>query len=96
MRGEPFTTGGVHLRSDPPFDVDNPHADWSFREIPTDADTADLAITHTHYNTLGFYVSTPGNKPPVPGVKPGWGLHIELDCAKPRTLCTLFGAVGLS
>jgi D-proline reductase (dithiol) PrdB len=50
MRGEPFTTGGVHLRSDPPFDVDNPHADWSFREIPTDADTADLAITHTHYN----------------------------------------------
>lgn len=45
-----FTTGGVHLRSDPPFDVDNPHGDWSFREIPTDADTADLTITHTHYN----------------------------------------------
>jgi D-proline reductase (dithiol) PrdB len=45
-----FTTGGVHLRSDQPFDVDNPHGDWSFREIPTDVDTADLAITHTHYN----------------------------------------------
>jgi hypothetical protein len=25
-----FTTGGIHLRSDPPFDVDNPHGDWSF------------------------------------------------------------------
>ncbi len=45
-----FTTGGVHLRSNPPFDVDNPHGDWSFREIPTDIDTADLVITHTHYN----------------------------------------------
>jgi hypothetical protein len=46
--------------------------------------------------TLGFYVQSPGNKPPVACVKPDWGLHIELDCAKPRTLCTLFGAVGLS
>lgn len=45
-----FTTGGVHLRADQPFDVDDPHGDWSTREIPTDADTADLAITHTHYN----------------------------------------------
>lgn len=45
-----FTTGGVHRRSDPAFDVDNPHGDWSFREIPTDIDTADLMITHTHYN----------------------------------------------
>lgn len=45
-----FTTGGVHLQSDRPFDVANPHGDWSFREIPTDVDTADLAITHTHYN----------------------------------------------
>ena len=45
-----FTTGGVHLRSDQPFDVDNPHGDWSFREIPADVDTDDLVITHTHYN----------------------------------------------
>jgi len=45
-----FTTGGVHRRSDAPFDVDNPHGDPSFREIPTDVDTAELAITHTHYN----------------------------------------------
>lgn len=45
-----FTTGGVHLRTDTPFDVDDPHGDPSLREIPTDVDTADLAITHTHYN----------------------------------------------
>jgi len=45
-----FTTGGVHRRSDRPFDVDSAHGDWSFREIPTDVKTADLAITHTHYN----------------------------------------------
>lgn len=45
-----FTTGGVHRRSDAPFDVDNPHGDWSFRAIPTDIPTTDLVITHTHYN----------------------------------------------
>lgn len=45
-----FTTGGVHLRSEQPFDVANAHGDWSFRAIPTDVATADLAITHTHYN----------------------------------------------
>ena len=45
-----FTTGGVHLRSDTAFDVDNPHGDCSFREIPTDANTQELTITHTHYN----------------------------------------------
>jgi D-proline reductase (dithiol) PrdB len=45
-----FTTGGVHRRSDQPFDVDRAHGDWSFREIPTDVKTADLTITHTHYN----------------------------------------------
>jgi 3-hydroxyisobutyrate dehydrogenase-like beta-hydroxyacid dehydrogenase len=48
------------------------------------------------HDTLGFYVTTPGNKSPVVGVKPGWGLHIEWDCAKPRRLCTLYGAVELS
>jgi hypothetical protein len=42
--------------------------------------------------TLGFYVKTPGNEPPVTGLKPGWGLHIELDCAKARGLWILFEA----
>lgn len=45
-----FTTGGVHLRSDQAFDVDDPHGDCSFREIPMDVNTKDLTITHTHYN----------------------------------------------
>jgi len=44
------TTGGVHQKSDQPFDVANPHGDWSFRETPTDLDSRQLAITHTHYN----------------------------------------------
>jgi D-proline reductase (dithiol) PrdB len=45
-----FTTGGVHLKSDKPFDIEDPHGDWTFREIPTDIDTSDLTITHSHYN----------------------------------------------
>lgn len=45
-----FTTGGVHHRNDVAFDVADPHGDCSFREIPADIDTADLTITHTHYN----------------------------------------------
>ncbi len=45
-----LTTAGVHLRPDTPFDVDSPHGDWSFREIPTGVATSNLAVTHTHYN----------------------------------------------
>lgn len=44
------TTGGVHLKSQKPFDIANPHGDWSFRTIPTDTDTSDLTVTHSHYN----------------------------------------------
>lgn len=45
-----FTTGGVHRRSDTPFDVDSSHGDWTYREIPTDIATSELAVTHTHYS----------------------------------------------
>ena len=45
-----FTTGGVHLRDDTPFDVDSSHGDWTHRAIPTDVNTRDLAVTHTHYS----------------------------------------------
>jgi D-proline reductase (dithiol) PrdB len=45
-----FTTGGVHLKSDQPFDIDNPHGDWTFREIPTDIPTSELMLTHSHYS----------------------------------------------
>ncbi len=29
-----FSTGGVYLKSDQPYDIANPHDDWTFREIP--------------------------------------------------------------
>ena len=45
-----FTTGGVHLRSDEPFDIDSAHGDWTHRQIPTDSDTRELAVTHSHYS----------------------------------------------
>jgi D-proline reductase (dithiol) PrdB len=45
-----FTTGGVHLKSDQPYDIANPHGDWTFREIPTDVATSALMVTHSHYS----------------------------------------------
>lgn len=45
-----ITTGGVHLTSQPPFDMADPDGDASLREIPGDAATADLTITHDYYN----------------------------------------------
>jgi D-proline reductase (dithiol) PrdB len=44
------TTAGVHLRSDPPFDMDDPDGDPSFRAIPAAADRAALVITHRYYD----------------------------------------------
>lgn len=44
------TTGGAHLRSQPPFDVLKADGDWSFRRIPSETPSADLTFTHTHYN----------------------------------------------
>jgi D-proline reductase (dithiol) PrdB len=44
------TTGGVHRKSDQPFDLENPHGDWTWREIPTDIVTAELIVTHSHYS----------------------------------------------
>lgn len=45
-----ITTGGVHLTSQPPFDMDDPNGDASLREIPGDVALADLTITHDYYN----------------------------------------------
>lgn len=41
------STAGVHLRSQPPFDVDG---DGSYRVIPSDTDSGDLMISHSHYD----------------------------------------------
>lgn len=45
-----ITTGGVHLKSDQPFDMQDPSGDPSFRQIPGDADPDELTITHNYYD----------------------------------------------
>lgn len=45
------TTGGVHLLSDRPFDMEDRDGDPSFREIPGDVDEGELTITHNYYDT---------------------------------------------
>ena len=44
------TTGGVHLASQPPFDMTDPDGDPSFREVPVDSPRDDLTITHDYYD----------------------------------------------
>lgn len=44
------TTAGVHLKSQEPFDMEDPDGDPSFRAIPTDAPRADLTVTHKYYD----------------------------------------------
>jgi D-proline reductase (dithiol) PrdB len=43
------TTAGVHLIGQPPFDMDNPEGDASFRAIPSSAPAGALTITHNYY-----------------------------------------------
>ncbi len=47
------TTGGVHLKSQTPFDMKNPDGDPTFREIPADAAHDSLTITHDYYDHRG-------------------------------------------
>jgi D-proline reductase (dithiol) PrdB len=44
------TTAGVHLPTDPPFDMASPLGDASFRVVPGGVATADLVITHDYYD----------------------------------------------
>lgn len=44
------TTAGVHLKSQEPFNMDDPDGDPSFRAIPSDAPRSDLTITHKYYD----------------------------------------------
>ncbi len=44
------TTGGVHLRTQAPFDMVDPGGDPSFREVPMNAAPTDLIITHDYYD----------------------------------------------
>lgn len=45
-----ITTGGLHLRTDKPFDLSIIDGDCSFRKIPGDVQADDLHITHKWYN----------------------------------------------
>jgi D-proline reductase (dithiol) PrdB len=45
-----LSTGGIHLKTQPPFDVASEYGDWSFREIPADSDPDALRIADTHYD----------------------------------------------
>jgi D-proline reductase (dithiol) PrdB len=48
--GALITTAGVHLRSQPPFDMENPAGDSSYREIPGTTADGQLVITHKYYD----------------------------------------------
>ena len=45
------STGGVHRKDQPPYDLMDQHGDWSFREIGGDVAVADLMVSHSHYDT---------------------------------------------
>lgn len=44
------TTGGVHLKSQNPFNMADPNGDPTFREIPVDTPRDLLTITHDYYD----------------------------------------------
>ena len=44
------TTAGVHLASDPPFDMQDPDGDPSLRVIPVEAPRNAVRITHKYYD----------------------------------------------
>lgn len=44
-----ITTGGLHLRSDPPFDLKLIQGDASYRMLPADVRHADIMVSHDFY-----------------------------------------------
>ena len=44
------TAGGVHLKSQEAFNIANELGDLSYRVIPPDVNSADLMVTHHHYD----------------------------------------------
>jgi len=45
-----LTTGGIHLPTQPPFDMVNPDGDASYREIPNEIAIETITITHKYYD----------------------------------------------
>jgi D-proline reductase (dithiol) PrdB len=55
--GNPFegpvalvTTAGVHLKTQKPFDMEDPEGDCTFRDIPSSSSPDELQITHNYYD----------------------------------------------
>jgi len=44
------TAAGVHLREQEPFNIADEMGDLTFRVIPPDTDSAELMVTHHHYD----------------------------------------------
>jgi D-proline reductase (dithiol) PrdB len=44
------TTAGIHLRSDPPYDMQDKEGDPTFRQIPLSTPVPHLMITHNYYD----------------------------------------------
>jgi D-proline reductase (dithiol) PrdB len=44
------TAGGVHLRDQEPFNIADELGDLSYRVIPPDTESAELMVTHHHYD----------------------------------------------
>jgi D-proline reductase (dithiol) PrdB len=44
------SAGGVHLRGQEPFNIADELGDLTFRVVPGDADSSQLAVTHHHYD----------------------------------------------
>ncbi len=45
-----IATGGVHIKSQPSFNMLDPDGDPTFREIPSNTAIHDLTITHNYYD----------------------------------------------
>ncbi|HYY56373.1 MAG TPA: glycine/sarcosine/betaine reductase selenoprotein B family protein [Pyrinomonadaceae bacterium] len=44
------TAGGVHLKDQEPFNIADELGDLGYRVIPQDVDSAELMVTHHHYD----------------------------------------------
>ena len=44
------TAAGIHLREQEPFNIADEMGDLTFRVIPPDTDSAELMVTHHHYD----------------------------------------------
>jgi len=53
-----INSGGIILRDQQPFDLDNPCGDPSYRIIPGDADLDDVVVSHAFYDSTSVRIDT--------------------------------------